>query len=64
MIQGQALIRDEHSKAVLNTDVAALNKYKAERALYKKIEHLSTELVNVKACLSRLSERLDQIENN
>jgi wobble nucleotide-excising tRNase len=59
----QALARDE-SGAVLNTDVVALNKYKSERALYRKVDQLTKELVNVKACLKRLSDKIDQIENN
>jgi|TARA_A200000159_G_scaffold161000_2_gene182101 wobble nucleotide-excising tRNase len=59
----QALARDE-SGAVVNTDVVALNKYKSERALYRKVDQLTKELVNVKACLKRLSDKIDQIENN
>ena len=59
----QALARDD-SGAVLNTDVVALNKYKSERALYRKVDQLTKELVNVKACLKRLSDKIDQIENN
>ena len=57
-------IRDNHSQAILSTDVSALNKYKAERALYRKVAKLTEELEEVKSCLMRLSERLDQIENN
>lgn len=64
MIQAQAYVRDENSNAVLNTDVAALNKYKSERALYRKVESLTKELISVKATLIRVSERLEQIENN
>lgn len=59
----QALVRDENSQAVINTDLAALNKYKQERALYRKVEILSKELVSVKQTLARVCERLDQIEN-
>jgi hypothetical protein len=59
----QALARDD-SGAVVNTDVVALNKYKSERALYRKVDQLTKELVNVKACLRRLSDKIDQIENN
>ena len=62
MIQ-QTLVRDENSQAVINTDLAALNKYKQERALYRKVEILSKELVSVKQTLARVCERLDQIEN-
>lgn len=58
-----ALKRDSHSHAVLNTDKAALNKYKKERALYRKVEALSQELSEVKAALQRCTDKLDQIEN-
>jgi len=64
MIHQQAhYARDENSKAVLNTDAAALNKYKTERALYRTVAKLTEELEEVKSCLMRLSERLDKIEN-
>lgn len=64
MIHGKALIRDENSSAVLNTDMAALNKYKSERALYRKVESLAKELVEMKQCLIHISTRLEKIENN
>ena len=58
-----ALRRDQHSNAVLNTDKAALNKYKKERALFRKVEMLTRELSEVKAALERCNEKLEQIEN-
>ena len=64
MIQTQAYVRDETSRAVLNTDVAALNKYKSERALYRKVETLSKELITVRETLWRVSARLEKLENN
>lgn len=63
MIHTQAQVRDENTGAILSTDVAALNKYKSERALYRKVASLTKELETVKECLMRLSNRLDQIEN-
>lgn len=57
-----ALKRDENSGAVVNTDVAALNKYKQERALYRKIERLTNECAEVKQCLENISNRLETIE--
>lgn len=59
-----ALVRDQHSQAVLNTDVAALNKYKKERALYRQVESLTKELEKVKKCLNNVCEKLDKIESN
>jgi hypothetical protein len=64
MIQAQAYVRDEVSHAVLNTDVAALNKYKSERALYRKVEVLSKELTMVRETLWRVSARLEKLEKN
>lgn len=58
------LHRDQNSQAVINTDLAALNKYKSERTLYRKVEMLSHELVEIKECMTRLNERLEKIESN
>jgi hypothetical protein len=64
MMKSNALIRDENSQAVINTDIVALNKYKSERALHRRVASLTKELVQVKQCLNRLNERIDKIENN
>jgi hypothetical protein len=64
MINPRSLVRDENSQAVINTDIVALNKYKSERALHRKVASLTKELVQVKQCLNRLNERIDKIENN
>lgn len=57
------LQRDPGSNAIVNTDVAALNKYKQERALYRKINKISEDMKNIKQCLINVNERLDKIEN-
>ena len=56
------LKRDHQTGAVLNTDVVALNKYKQERALHRKVEKLYNEVEDVKACLQNVNDRLDRIE--
>lgn len=58
------LQRDSHSHAVINSDVQALNKYKQERALYRKVEVLTKELVVMKETLVRVCEKLEKIEKN
>lgn len=63
MMASNKSYRDQASKAIINSDLAALNKYKTERALYRKVEMLTIELVEIKLCLSRLNERLEKIEN-
>lgn len=57
-----ALRRDENSGAVINTDIAALNKYKQERALHRKVEQLIRDCDEVKQCLKNVNERLEKIE--
>jgi hypothetical protein len=64
MINQRSLIRDENTQAVLNTDVVALNKYKLERALHRRVKRLTEDLAEVKLCLVSITERLDKIENN
>jgi len=40
--------RDNNSGAVLNTDVAALNKYKVERNYYRKVDKLQDDILEIK----------------
>lgn len=56
--------RDQKTSAVLNTDVAALNKYKQERALCRKVETLSRDVGEIKNLLSSVCERLEKIETD
>jgi uncharacterized coiled-coil DUF342 family protein len=57
------LQRDKHSNAIINTDVTALNKYKQERALHRKVDALSKEVAEIKQTLTRVCETLDKTEN-
>ena len=57
------MIRDERSKALINNDVAALNKYKIERDRVRKIEQLSKEVIEIRKVLSSVCDRLDKIES-
>lgn len=56
------MIRDTNTNALINNDVAALNKYKVERKQIRKIEQLSKELTEVKKTLSRVCKILEKIE--
>lgn len=58
----QGLARDENSNAIINTDVVALNKYKQERALHRKIAQLTKEVSSAKQCLENVNQRLENIE--
>jgi len=57
------LIRDEKTRALLNNDAMALNKYKLERDRIRKIDLLSKEVKEIKQILHSVCERLDKIES-
>lgn len=49
-----SLVRDTKTKALLNQDLIALNKYKKDREQCRKIEMLSQELKAVKIKLDQI----------
>jgi hypothetical protein len=55
-----ALIRDIHSKAILNTDKAGLNDYLMKRVIAKKQQD---EQVQNKDRLTKLEEDMSEIKN-
>ena len=57
------MIRDEKTKALINNDVSALNKYKLERDRNRKLENLSKEVTEIKKILNSVCEKLDKIES-
>ena len=48
--------------AVLNTDAAALNKYKVERNLYRKVDRIQQDLCDIKKSIVDIYERLEKLE--
>lgn len=61
MIQNRR--RDPKSGAIQNTDVAALNKYKQEKVLYKRVTTLNNEVTEIKQLLVSVCDRLEKLEN-
>jgi len=57
------LIRDKKSQAVLNTDAAALNKYKIERSYYRKIDTIQQDILEIKRSLITIWEKIEEMEN-
>lgn len=55
------IIRDERTKALINTDAESLYKYKREREQSKKIEMLFSEIKEVKERLAEVLQRLEKI---
>jgi hypothetical protein len=57
------MYRDSKSQALINSDVAALNKYKLERDNTRKMESLSKELTEVKQTLAKLCDVIQKLES-
>lgn len=57
------MYRDSKSQALINSDVAALNKYKLERDNNRKMESLSKELTEVKQTLAKLCDVIQKLES-
>jgi hypothetical protein len=57
------MYRDSKSQALINSDVAALNKYKLERDNNRKMESLSKELTEVKQTLAKLCDVIEKLES-
>lgn len=56
------MVRDEKTKALLNNDLEALNKYKMERRQVRKMEEIVKEMSEIKSILSSVCERLEKVE--
>jgi hypothetical protein len=52
------LVRDRNSKAILNTDLGALNKYKEEREFRMKLEKIVKENDQLKNDVSEIKNLL------
>ena len=59
-IEDTALIRDIHSKAILNTDKAGLNDYLMKREIAKKQQ---AEQVQTKDRLNKIENDMSEIKN-
>jgi len=55
--------RDAKSNAILNTDAAALNKYKIERKYYRKVDRLHDDIVEIKKSILTIYERIEKLES-
>jgi hypothetical protein len=55
--------KDGNSGAVLNTDIAALNKYKVERTYYRKVDKLQDDILEIKRSIISIYERIEKLEN-
>lgn len=58
------LIKDEDSKAVLNTDVTALEAYRKRRQQNRSVQNMCDELNNLKSEMTEIKSMLKEIINN
>jgi hypothetical protein len=59
----ETLRRDQQSGALLNTDAAALTKYKMERMYYRKIDKLQSDVSEIQTILRVMCEKIEKLEN-
>jgi|TARA_B110000977_G_scaffold61620_1_gene83842 hypothetical protein len=56
--------RDEQTGAILNTDADALNKYKIQRNYYRQTDKITSDLLDIKASIINIYERIEKLEKN
>ena len=54
--------RGRNNGAILNTDAAALNKYKIERNYYRKVDRIQNDLVDIKKSILDIYQRIEKLE--
>ncbi len=55
--------RDAKTKAVLNTDIESLNKYKLERSYYRKVDQLQADILEIKKSIVSICEKIERLES-
>jgi|TARA_B110000908_G_C10135965_1_gene394472 hypothetical protein len=58
------ILRDRQSGAILNTDAAALNKYKLERKQIRQTDKITSDLLDIKRSIIDIYERIEKLEKN
>ncbi len=61
IVDNEDLVRDVKSQAVLNTDMTALEKYRAKRKRDNEISHSLEEMKSLKTEVAELKEMLTQL---
>lgn len=57
------MIRDPHSKALVETDAVELAKYRTEKKRQREIDELKRDVVALRSCINNLCEALKRIED-
>jgi hypothetical protein len=56
------MIRDKHSKALIETDLSELQRYRKEKNREKELLELKREVNSIKECINSLVETIKKIE--
>jgi cell division protein FtsB len=56
------MIRDSYSKALVETDVAELQKYRKEKKKDKEFQQLKEEVHSLRACINSLNDTIQKLE--
>lgn len=54
------LLRDKNSKALINTDIAALNEYKNKKKLIEDVNSLKNEVQDIKRLMLELIHNINK----
>lgn len=57
------MIRDPHSKALVETDAIELARYRTEKKRQREIDDLKRDVVSLRSCINNLCEALKRIED-
>lgn len=56
------MIRDTHSKALVETDLSELQKYRKDKRKEKEFQELRKEVHSLRLCINNLNEAIKKIE--
>lgn len=57
------MIRDTHSKALVETDLVELQNYRKSRKKDREFEDLKREVTDLRMCINRLNENIKNLES-
>ena len=57
------MIRDLHSKALVETDTIELVRYRNEKKRQREIDELRRDVANLKSCINSLCETIKRVED-
>jgi hypothetical protein len=56
------MIRDNYSKALVETDIIELQKYRKDKQRDKDLAKMKKDINDIKSCINRLNDILNRLE--